>query len=435
MASSDEFRRKLKAGKIAEAFALAVGEAVDLRITTWVVSGPDDVDPEQARHGYRLRTRINMIDGDINNEVGDQFIANGPYRELRQFHLDQVTQGQEIIYSNLKSLQRIFEVLVTMHRQSATTPRIASETSGFEGQLLPPGEDNPEAGWVIDSTDWEEPDSFYGTDEVFDVDVAPVPSPNFIEPYEFPSTPVDTPEVFEEDTYGQHGDDSVSDWLESLPPMPPSTPRTPDSAMEYDWEETGEQEPWLESAPSNQVDQDLETFPGEDVYNANSLLDQDWDDVFEPEQQTFPEDSASSSSPVDVLENDQDWDDWIFEEDESGDVSVREGESWDLEEDEGWNELVADFEPSELAPEIEDSAAPSDTEEDWDDFGEYAGFDQATLTEEINPIDSLPQPNDRDISAKTNQSQEVLSDKKDVSSGENELPPTQTDSERSDHPE
>ncbi|NER31273.1 MAG: hypothetical protein F6J89_27555 [Symploca sp. SIO1C4] len=433
MASSDEFRRKLRAGKIAEAFALAVGEAVDLRITTWVVSGPDNVDPEQARHGYRLRTRINMIDGDINNEVGDQFIASGPYRELRQFHLDQVAQGQEIIYSNLKSLQRIFEVLVTMHRQGASTPSLTPETSDFEGQLLPPGDDAPEAGWVIDSPDWEQYDSVYGTDEVFDVDVAPVPSPNFIESNQFPSTSIDTPEVFEEDTYGQDSDDSVSDWLESLPPMPPSTPKTPDSNMEYDWEEEDQQESWLESAPSNQVNQDIETFPGEDIDNTNSPLDQDWDYVVEPEQQTLLEESTSSTSSIDVFENDQDWDDWIFEEYESGDTSVEDGESWDLEEDEGWNELVEEFDPLELAPEIQDSAAELDTEEDWDEFAEYAGFEQATLPEQLNPTDSISPAND--TSAKTNQSQEVSSDNREVSSAESESPATQTDSEKSDNSE
>ncbi len=106
MASSDDFRQLLKAGKITEALALALSEAIELKITTWVASESDEIDASEGKPGHRLHTRINTIAGDIENEIGDRFLSNGPYRELRQFHLDQVAEGNEIVQNNLKSLQK-----------------------------------------------------------------------------------------------------------------------------------------------------------------------------------------------------------------------------------------------------------------------------------------------------------------------------------------
>jgi hypothetical protein len=51
---------------------------------------------------------MNIVDGDIDNEVGSQFIGNGPYTELRQFHMEQVQEGRQIIQKNLENLQQLF---------------------------------------------------------------------------------------------------------------------------------------------------------------------------------------------------------------------------------------------------------------------------------------------------------------------------------------
>jgi hypothetical protein len=115
MATSDEFKEQLKAGRIVDALTLALGEAVELEITTWVSSGNSDARPlaetGQPPAGYRMRTRINIVDGDIDNEIGTQFIGNGPYTELRQFHMEQVQEGRHIIQQNLENLQQLFTVL------------------------------------------------------------------------------------------------------------------------------------------------------------------------------------------------------------------------------------------------------------------------------------------------------------------------------------
>lgn len=117
MATSDDFKAQLKAGKIVDALTLALGEAVELEITTWVSSSGSDskslVEEEQPPAECRMRTRINIIDGDISNEVGSEFIGNGPYTELQQFHKLQVQQGPQMIQQNLENLQQLFNVLTT----------------------------------------------------------------------------------------------------------------------------------------------------------------------------------------------------------------------------------------------------------------------------------------------------------------------------------
>lgn len=115
MAISDEFKEQLRAGKIVDALTLALGEAVELEITTWVSSSNTNTSAEAARPSgdCRMRTRINIVDGDIDNEIGTQFIGNGPYTELRQFHMEQVQEGRHIIQQNLENLQQLFTVLTS----------------------------------------------------------------------------------------------------------------------------------------------------------------------------------------------------------------------------------------------------------------------------------------------------------------------------------
>lgn len=110
MAASNEFRQYLKEGKVVDALTLALGEAIELEITTWV-STDESIATSEPSPGSRMRTRINLVDGDINNEVGSQFIGSGPYTELRDFHLQQVQEGRDIIKQNLESLQQMFVLL------------------------------------------------------------------------------------------------------------------------------------------------------------------------------------------------------------------------------------------------------------------------------------------------------------------------------------
>jgi len=136
MATSNDFKEQLRAGKIVDALTLALGEAVELEITTWVSSANTDAESDaeldQPTADCRIRTRMNIVDGNIENVVGTQFIGNGPYTELREFHMVQVQEGHQIIQQNLESLQQLFTVLTnTLSRLPQTPLRRADGNSAL----------------------------------------------------------------------------------------------------------------------------------------------------------------------------------------------------------------------------------------------------------------------------------------------------------------
>jgi len=109
--ASEEFKAKIKAGEIFEALTLAMSQAIELEITTWVGSSATIINDSPPQPGSRIRTRMNLLNGQMENEVGSQFIGNGPYQELQKFHQAQVKQGCQMILQNLESLQKMFVVL------------------------------------------------------------------------------------------------------------------------------------------------------------------------------------------------------------------------------------------------------------------------------------------------------------------------------------
>lgn len=130
--ASESFKQKLEANQIGEALKMALSEAIELKITTWVVDANDVPAAGGAKPGHRMQTRINIVDGDIENEIGSLFLSQGPYGELRDFHLDQVKEGRSIIRQNLESLQQLFGVLAgVVHRlPSQTTVEVKTLPSG-----------------------------------------------------------------------------------------------------------------------------------------------------------------------------------------------------------------------------------------------------------------------------------------------------------------
>ena len=154
--ASNEFRQKLEqvnsddTNAIFEALQLALAEAIELEITTWVE--PTNVDRASTstfdKPGHRLRTRINLVDGDIDNEVGSQFLNSGPYAELRDFHSSQVKQSRAIVRQNLESLQTLAGVLVSTTSQLSKEFSSRASLPSRSGQvasptrLLAPEEDN-----------------------------------------------------------------------------------------------------------------------------------------------------------------------------------------------------------------------------------------------------------------------------------------------------
>lgn len=144
MASSEDFKKYIQAGKLTEALALAMSAAVKLQITTRVLGDEDMATGNESQPGDRIRTQINMVEGQITNEIGEQFTGKNPYKDLKQVHLAQVKEGAKTIQSNLKSLQKLFRLLVAMRQQNLldaapidVTPT-AELSSGLEQSILLP---------------------------------------------------------------------------------------------------------------------------------------------------------------------------------------------------------------------------------------------------------------------------------------------------------
>jgi hypothetical protein len=409
MASSDDFKALLKAGNITEALALALSEAVELKFTTWVASG-DDVEATQAKPGNRLHTRINTIEGEVEHEIGEEFIGNGPYRELRQFHLDQVAEGSKIVQNNLKSLQKLFEVLVALRYQDTETPVIEPGSLEVESQALPPVENVPDAGLVVEPQEAAVTDSVVSPDIVTDEGVLDaglvvepqeaavadsVVSPDIVteedvpqepilppeEPGSFPTTPTQEQEqALEEETDEEDDDDdwddSVLDLLESLPVVPPPTSETSDSDLRenWGWEDFTDQELKSDREASDSAESEAwETLRREDfgsppasaeqnLHASNARVDEDWSDFVDEEPESHREASESRESHV--------WE-TLRREDfgsppASGEPNLHASDS---QMDEDWG----DFTDEEPEPD-RDKAVPSidslDLEEDeeWDDW-------------------------------------------------------------------
>ncbi|MDJ0691270.1 MAG: hypothetical protein QNJ41_22530 [Xenococcaceae cyanobacterium MO_188.B32] len=115
MTAIEEFKQKIREGKLFDAFTLAVSEAIELKITTWVSSS--NLETQAIIAGGKpfsescLCTRINLVNGEIENEIGSEIINNQNYAELKKLHQEQVTKGRETILKNLEGLQKMFAIV------------------------------------------------------------------------------------------------------------------------------------------------------------------------------------------------------------------------------------------------------------------------------------------------------------------------------------
>ncbi|MBD2727180.1 hypothetical protein H6G96_12780 [Nostoc sp. FACHB-892] len=134
---SSEFKRKVRKlntngekfniDDIIDAIQTAIVEVVELEITTWVPESSEQLQEQQiAKPGNRMHTIINLIDGDINNEVGSQFVGSGPYTELREFHLSQIKESREIMQKNIESLQKLYGFFIEIMKSRKTSQQSPS---------------------------------------------------------------------------------------------------------------------------------------------------------------------------------------------------------------------------------------------------------------------------------------------------------------------
>jgi hypothetical protein len=137
MTSSEEFKQAIRAGNINEAFLVAMSNAPELNITTRIVTTQQNT--QQVQPDNYLHTHINLIEGKIENEIGEQFTGDR-YGEIKQFHIEQVTQGHQTIQHNLISLQRMFQLMSAFQQQQKATEHLnwVDVAADVNQESLPP---------------------------------------------------------------------------------------------------------------------------------------------------------------------------------------------------------------------------------------------------------------------------------------------------------
>jgi hypothetical protein len=109
MISSQEFQEKLQAGQIHEALALALQAASELDITTRMT---EDLPNQRSSGSEYLRTKINLLTGNVENEVGKKIVTdNNNYLKLQQLHIDRVADSHRLVCSFLHQLEAILTAL------------------------------------------------------------------------------------------------------------------------------------------------------------------------------------------------------------------------------------------------------------------------------------------------------------------------------------
>jgi hypothetical protein len=110
MISSAEFQQTLQAGKIHQALAILVRDASKLDITTHLTE--NSVTDDQIEQTGYLRTTINLLTGEIYNEVSKDILASGNnYIKLQQLHHDRIVASDRIVRGYLSQLQAILASL------------------------------------------------------------------------------------------------------------------------------------------------------------------------------------------------------------------------------------------------------------------------------------------------------------------------------------
>ena len=125
MKPSEEYKLAIKEGRINDAFAIAMGNAPQLKITTWIAeSQTSQTSEEQSlpKSGDRLQTKVDLIAGEIVNEIGENAIQDDLYGSLQQFHLNQVNNSHQTVSENLQSLQQMFRLLTLLQKQQLGEP-------------------------------------------------------------------------------------------------------------------------------------------------------------------------------------------------------------------------------------------------------------------------------------------------------------------------
>jgi hypothetical protein len=110
MISCEEFQQQLQAGQIQEALALMLREPMELDVTTRMTK--DSMASSHPVSNEYLRTKINLLTGKIQNEVGKDVIVDSHiYLKLQQLHIDQIESNYRIVQDYLDRIKAIVALL------------------------------------------------------------------------------------------------------------------------------------------------------------------------------------------------------------------------------------------------------------------------------------------------------------------------------------
>ncbi len=137
--SSEEFQQKLQAGQINEALVLVLSQANLLDVTTQItddintkfddsLSLENKIAPTKFPKSEYLRTKINLITGEIHNEVGrDLIVKSISYIRLQQLHIDRIVASHRIVQGYLHQIQGILTALDSTQSRSGLESELATE--------------------------------------------------------------------------------------------------------------------------------------------------------------------------------------------------------------------------------------------------------------------------------------------------------------------
>ncbi len=94
MSNIEQVKVKIKEGKLDEAMAMAMVEAMKLEIITATNS---------VNNSSSCRTSIDLLENEIEHELGDSTLEN--------FHFSEVENAHNKILQNVQSLQKMFAIL------------------------------------------------------------------------------------------------------------------------------------------------------------------------------------------------------------------------------------------------------------------------------------------------------------------------------------
>ncbi len=113
MALNREISAKNQANEILTALNVALSEAVELEVSTYI---DFDLDRRESLSVSRFHTRINLFDGTVDHEIDLKLIDNPAYSELQQWHIEQVRQRENSLIKNITSLEQMRRILLKHKR-------------------------------------------------------------------------------------------------------------------------------------------------------------------------------------------------------------------------------------------------------------------------------------------------------------------------------